>query len=230
MGDIHTLQKLTAERPLAVDFHRGSRKEEGSAALKVWSFDKPISLSARVPVLENMGFRIVDEHTYHVSLPGDDAPDFWLHDMMLEGANGPLPDLRELKARLEIAFVMVMQGIAENDGYNGLVLAAGLGWRDVALVRTFSRYLRQIRIPFSQDYMWATLVKHAGIAAKIVDLFHARFNLEDDGKARDKKQKKLVKDIDDALQKVQSLDEDRILRRFVNAVMSALRTNFYQLE
>ena len=205
-------------------------REEGSAALKVWSFDKPISLSARVPVLENMGFRIVDEHTYHVSLAGDEAPDFWLHDMMLEGANGPLADLAELKTRLEIAFVMVMQGIAENDGYNALVLAAGLGWRDIALVRTISRYLRQIRIPFSQDYMWTTLVKHAAIAEKIVALFHARFNLEDDAKARDKKQKKILAEIEAALEKVDSLDEDRILRRFVNAVMSSLRTNFYQLD
>ena len=66
----------------------------------------------------------------------------------------------------------------------GLVLAAGLGWRDVALVRTFSRYVRQIRIAFSQDYMWATLVKHAGIAAMIVDLFHARFKLHEDEAAR----------------------------------------------
>jgi glutamate dehydrogenase len=230
VNDIATLQKLTAERPLAVDFHRGSGREEGSAALKIWSFDKPISLSARVPVLENMGFRIVDEHTYHVSLQDDGGPDFWLHDMMLEGASGPLPALRELKARLEIAFMMVMQGIAENDGYNGLVLAAGLGWRDVALVRTFSRYLRQIRIPFSQDYMWATLVKHAGIAAKIVELFHDRFKLETDEAAREKAQKQLQGEIEGALQKVQSLDEDRILRRFVNAVLSALRTNFYQLD
>jgi glutamate dehydrogenase len=228
--DIHIIERLTAQRPLAVDFHRGSAGEEGSAALKVWSYDKPISLSARVPVLENMGFRIVDEHTYHVSLPGDDQPDFWLHDMMLEGAKGPLADLRPLKARLEIAFVMVMQGLAENDGYNGLVLAEGLGWRDIALVRTISRYLRQIRIPFSQDYMWTTLVKHAGIAGKIVELFHTRFNLEDDANKRDAQQKAIVADIEAALQKVQSLDEDRILRRFVNAVMSALRTNFYQLD
>ncbi len=229
--DIHIIERLSAQRPLAVDFHRGSMSDEGSAALKVWSFDKPISLSARVPVLENMGFRIVDEHTYHVSLSGEGQPDFWLHDMMLEGANGPLDDLRALKARLEIAFVMVMQGIAENDGYNGLVLAAGLGWRDIALVRTISRYLRQIRIPFSQDYMWTTLVKHAGIAEKVVELFHARFSLGGDAAAvRTDKEKAIVADIEAALQKVQSLDEDRILRRFVNAVMSALRTNFYQLE
>ena len=71
---------------------------------------------------------------------------------------------------------MVMRGVAENDGYNALVLAAGLGWRDVALIRTISRFLRQIRVPYSQDYMWATLRKHAALAAKIVELFHARFD------------------------------------------------------
>ena len=71
---------------------------------------------------------------------------------------------------------MVMRGGAENDGYNALVLAAGLMWRDVALIRAISRFLRQIRVPYSQDYMWATLVKHAPIAAEIVRLFHARFD------------------------------------------------------
>ena len=71
---------------------------------------------------------------------------------------------------------MAMRGAAENDGYNALTLAAGLAWREVALIRTLSRYLRQIRVPFSQDYMWATLVKHAPIAADIVALFHARFD------------------------------------------------------
>ena len=69
-----------------------------------------------------------------------------------------------------------MRGFAENDGYNALMLAAGLMWRDVALLRTISRFLRQIRVPYSQDYMWATLRKHAALAAKIVELFHARFD------------------------------------------------------
>ena len=30
------------------------------------------------------------------------------------------------------------------------------------------------------------------------------------------------------LEKVQSADEDRILRRYINLIMSMLRTNFYQ--
>src|SRR6185437_6165511 len=123
--------------------------------------------------------------------------------------------------------VAVMQGEAENDGYNALTLHAGMAWRDVALIRTLSRFLRQARVPFSQDYMWATVVKHAGVAADIVALFHARFDPEA-AAGRDARQKELAARIEEELQKVESLDEGRILRRFVNAVQSAVRTNFYQ--
>jgi len=230
VADIKVIGQLSAERPLAVSFRRNDGLEEGTGALKVWSYDKPLSLSRRVPVLENMGFRIVDEHTYHVSPPAADAPDYWLHDMMLTALPPAAGDRAALKAKLETAFVMVMQGVAENDGYNALVLTAGLAWRDIALIRAVSRYLRQVRIPYSQDYMWATLVKHAPIAAKLVALFHARFAPEDQwsGETRDEKAKPILAEIEQALEKVESLDEDRIIRRFVNAVMSALRTNFYQ--
>ena len=126
---------------------------------------------------------------------------------------------------------MVMRGAAENDGYNALTLAGWLGWRDVALIRALSRFLRQIRVPYSQDYMWATLVKHAGIAGNIVELFHARFDPRPeaaDGRAD--KQAALSDKIEEALQAVESLDEDRILRQFVNAVQSAIRTNFFQTD
>src|SRR3954454_5110941 len=123
-----------------------------------------------------MGFKVVDKRTYRIE-PGDvGAAEGWMHDMMLERADGEALDLEALKARLEADFMAVMRGRAENDGYNALVLSAGLQWRDVALIRTISRYLRQIRIAYSQDYMWATLRKHAGVAAQIVALFHLRFD------------------------------------------------------
>ena len=85
------------------------------------------------------------------------------------------------------------------------------------------------RAAYSQDYMWSTLVKHAGIAANVVELFHARFDPRAD-KGREDKQSAIVARIEEELQKVESLDEDRILRRFVNAVQSAVRTNFFQTD
>ena len=91
-------------------------------------------------------------------------------------AAGGSADIEARKGSLEAAFLVIMTGAAESDGYNALVLDAGLMWRDVALIRSISRFLRQIRVPYSQDYMWSTLVKHASIAAEIVRLFHERFD------------------------------------------------------
>ncbi len=112
------------------------------------------------------------------------------------------------------------------------MLAAGLPWRDVALIRTISRFLRQVRVPYSQDYMWATLRKHAELAAEIVALFHMRFDprLELSLDERGRREAEIRTRIDTALTAVESLDEDRILRCFVNAVEAAIRTNFYQVD
>ncbi len=229
VGDMRVFEALTPERPLGVDFYRQGGTDSTRAGLKVFSQGRPISLSERVPVLENMGFRVVDERTYHVRAA--DKPEVWFHDMELESASGQPIDLSALESRLEACFIVVMRRRAESDGYNALVLETGLGWRDVALIRTISRFLRQIRVPYSQDYMWTTLRKYPAIAAQIVALFKIRFDphpgVAEDERAR--REAAASADIELALQAVASLDEDRILRRFVNAVRSAIRTNFYQL-
>jgi glutamate dehydrogenase len=232
VADIRLIETLSPIRPLGADFYSRREGDRACAGLKVWSREKPIPLSERVPVLENMGFRVVDERTYRIE-PGDaGAAEVWLHDMMLERADGETFDLEALKARLEACFMAVMRGRAENDGYNALVLTAGVQWRDVALVRTISRYLRQVRVPYSQDYMWATLRRHHGVAAQVVQAFQTRFDprLELSIDQRGEKQTEILGGIETALAGVESLDEDRILRHFVNAVTSALRTNFYQLD
>ena len=264
-ADIRAIESLTEQRPLGVDFHHRLEEESQSVGLKVWSYARPLPLSERVPVLENMGFKVVDERTYHITPQGSEG--VWFHDMLLQRQDGGVIDLSDAGARLEVAFLMAMRGQAESDGYNALTLLGGMGWRDVALIRALSRFLRQVRVPYSQDYMWTTLVKHAGIATDVVELFHARFDpflspagrgakeavpqtddpnavLEsgsrpadgpgttgvDADRAREEKQKEIAARIEDALQKVDSLDEDRILRHFVNAVQSGIRTNFYQVD
>src|SRR6516164_6414590 len=161
VADIRIIEGLSSDRPLGVDFHRRPDDEPFCVGFKIWSCGRPIPLSERVPVLENMGFKVVDERTYQIARSGADQTDMWFHDMLLERTDRRVVNLDTGKRPLEAAFLMVMGGLAENDGYNALVLAAGLMWREVALIRAISRFLRQIRVPYSQDYMWATLVKHA---------------------------------------------------------------------
>jgi glutamate dehydrogenase len=227
--DIRVIEGLSERRPLSALFHRGADTTEASCAgLKVWSFAQPIPLSDCVPVLEHMGFRVVDERTYEIARKASAAP-VWFHDMVLESADSRTIDLDASKSALQTAFLMIMRGVAEDDGYNALVLAAGLKWREVALIRCISRFLRQIGVAYSQDYMWATLVKHGAIAADIVRLFAQRFDPRLSEEECKSSQSKLHA-IESTLAGVASLDEDRILRRFMNAIEAATRTNFYQID
>ncbi|MGA0533990.1 NAD-glutamate dehydrogenase [Hansschlegelia sp. KR7-227] len=227
--DIRHIEALSADRAFAIDFYR--REDEPEMRLKVFSHGAPIPLSRRVPMLENMGFRVIDERTYRVDRPGFPHDQrVWIHDMSLERAKGGVINLsRELDERLEALLIAVLIGDAESDGYNALALEGGLGWRDIALLRALSRYLRQARAPYDQDYMWTTLAKHAPLAGKLVALFRARFAPDVAGD-RAEREAAISAELEEALQAVDSLDEDRILRRFQNLVQSALRTNFFQTE
>jgi glutamate dehydrogenase len=231
VNGIRIIENLSPNRPLSAEFQPHGSEQDGAVTLKIWNHGRPIPLSERVPVLENMGFKVIDELTYRIGCASACEADVWLHDMTLVCTAGEATKVVDRKQALETCFIVVMTGGAENDGYNALVLAAGLMWRDVALLRTLSRFLRQARVPYSQGYMASTLVKHAELAARLAELFHHRFDPRLGASPADtrSRQTEMLEAIEAALARVESLDEDRILRHFVNVVAAALRTNFYQL-
>jgi glutamate dehydrogenase len=98
--------------------------------------------------------------------------------MTLEVASGLSVDPDRIGDRLAACFAAVWYRDAENDGYNALVVNAGLGWRDIAFLRTISRFLHQAGSSYSQDYMWQSLNRHPDIAALLIDLLYARFDPE----------------------------------------------------
>ncbi|GJD78162.1 NAD-glutamate dehydrogenase [Methylobacterium gregans] len=225
VADIAILERLAESNPRAADLGRRDADPDSQVRLKVFSRGAALALSDRVPALENMGFRVIDERTYRVTAP--DGARVWLHDMLLERASGAAVDFAALERPLEEALIAVGEGRAESDGYNRLVLEAALPWREAALLRALGRYLRQLRIRYGQDYLAATLSRHPAIARGIVALFRARF---DPGLSTDREaaQRALREELETRLAEVTSLDEDRILRRFVNLVEAAVRTNLYQ--
>ena len=228
--DVRIIERLSDADRLAVSFLRRDGDKSDQVALRLYNLGAPITLSDRVPILENMGFRVIDERTYSVMPEGGEA--VFLHDMVISSSEGSDVDLTRLEPLLESCFKAVWRNDAEDDGYNGLVLRAGLHWRDVAVLRAYSRYLRQIRIPYSQDYMWNTLNRHPGIAADLVAMFRARFDPDQDlgDEARQDAVAAVSARIETALQAVDSLDEDRIIRRFMNLIMATMRCNVFQRD
>ncbi|MEM8878002.1 MAG: NAD-glutamate dehydrogenase [Pseudomonadota bacterium] len=232
LRDIETSERLEPGRPLAIDFYRpdGTDTDANRLKLKIFNLRAPIPLSERVPLLENMAFRVISERSFQIERPGEEHTDtIHLHDMALVRADGDEIDIEALGEQLESAFMAIIQGRAENDGYNALVVKAGIAWRDIAMLRAVSRYLRQVRIPFSQDYMWDTLSRYPEIARALVELFHTRFDPARDSQ-RDKVESKVMAGIEALLEDVPSLDDDRIIRRFANIIRATQRTNYFQID
>jgi glutamate dehydrogenase len=215
---------LTDDLGLGVNLYRPLEASEREVRFKLYRRGGPIALSDCLPMLEHMGFRVLTEEPFAVR-PADDAPEVWLHDFRL-AASVSVVDIANLKDRLEEAFLNIWTGRMEDDGFNRLVLLAGLDWREVTILRAYCKYLRQAGIAFSQTYIEDALARNAALARLLVELFHGLF---DPAKAAesDKIVTRIDGEIERALEGVSSLDEDRILRRFLNAIASTLRTNFY---
>ena len=118
----------------------------------------------------------------------------------------------------EHAFLSVVDGSAEDDGFNQLVLGAGLAWREVALLRAYCKYLRQTGTLFSQRYIEMTLAAHCHLAVRrLVELFVARLDPWTESTSGGDDPEHLTEMINEELDAVTSLDEDRILRALLDA-------------
>jgi len=233
VSDLAFIDAITAQNPMAVDFHQDETAEEHTASLRIFHADEPVALSERVPLLENMGFRVIAELTYRIGCDAsqEDRPHcIWLHVMQIESASGAPVALGDDGELFEEAFRAVWARQIDNDRYNALILATGMSARTVTVLRSYGRYLRQAGIAYSQDYMAITLERHAELARQLFELFDARFNparQADPDEDTAVTEKHLLAAFRDALAEVPSIDEDRILRRFCSAILATLRTSFY---
>ncbi|WP_339524763.1 NAD-glutamate dehydrogenase [Pseudomonas sp. EA_35y_Pfl2_R111] len=228
--DMQHLLSLNTERQLVMSFYQPLTQGEQQLHCKLYHADTPLPLSDVLPILENLGLRVLGEFPY--KLRRADGREFWIHDFAFTYAEGLDVDIQQLNDTLQGAFVNIVGGAAENDGFNRLVLMAAMPWRDVALLRAYARYLKQIRLGFDLSYIASTLVNHADIAKELVRLFKTRFYLARKLTADDleDKQQKLEQAILAALDNVAVLNEDRILRRYLDLIKATLRTNFYQTD
>ncbi|WP_191488297.1 NAD-glutamate dehydrogenase [Pseudomonas sp. FEN] len=230
--DMQHLLSLNDSNPLVMSFYQPLGQVSGQRELhcKLYHADTPLALSDVLPILENLGLRVLGEFPYR--LRHHNGREFWIHDFAFTAAEGLDLDIQQLNDTLQDAFVHIVRGDAENDAFNRLVLTAGLPWRDVALLRAYARYLKQIRLGFDLGYIASTLNNHTDIARELTRLFKTRFYLARKLSVEDldDKQQRLEQAILSALDDVQVLNEDRILRRYLDLIKATLRTNFYQTD
>ncbi|HSN68518.1 MAG TPA: NAD-glutamate dehydrogenase [Thermoanaerobaculia bacterium] len=222
IDDIQRIERVLRDGELAIDLYgKGSRELH----CKLIHTGAPVALSTIIPRLENMGLLV--ESVVPFEFPFEEAGTVRVLDFALV-PSGALGDVETLEPKFQEAFRKVWSGEMENDGFNRLVLGAGLEWTEVVIVRAFCKYLRQLGVTFSEAYMQSTLAGNAEIARLIVRLFCARFDPAQQPSAE--ATAGIRGQIEKLLEAVTNLDEDRILRLYLNLVESALRTNYFRRD
>lgn len=219
--DVVSIERLSVERNLLTRFYRHAQDPEEMLHLKVFHLGEPLPLSDIIPELENMGLRVNGEHPYRIARAS--GPLVSILDFHLT-YNDKI-DFADVSGRFEESFVRTWNGQTENDGYNRLILGAGLDWRQVNVLRTYAKYMKQIRFGFSQNFISDTLDAHRSIAADLTRFFEQRFDPQIEGE-----QGAIGERITLALENVELLNEDRILRKFLELMRATQRTNYYLRE
>ena len=211
---------------LGMNLYRPIEADDEELSFKIYNPGENVALSDILPMLENMGLKVMTEDSFALMPRGADQP-VKIHDFALVTGDGAPVDYGAVRAVFHESFAHIWCGNVENDGFNRLVLRARLSWREVILIRAFAKFLRQARIPFSQNYMEQTLAQYPDLTRLLVRYFGLRHDPDFDGD-RDGLGGMLMAAIEQAFESVANLDEDRILRRFYNLIDSVLRTNFYR--
>lgn len=219
--DLGRVEGIAGEEGIGLSLYQPLDAGRGEARLKVYRVGEPLSLSAVLPMLSSMGVEVVDERPY--VLDGVDRPTH-IYEFGLRSGRALPSEAREL---FQDALRAVWDGFNEIDGFNGLVLGAGLTWRQATLLRAYAKYMRQGGSPFALDSIEAALAGNVDITRLLVRLFETRFDPAAGGD-REAAEDEVVTRIGTALDDVASLDHDRILRSYLVHVRATLRTNYFQ--
>lgn len=226
--DIKYLESLNQSKQIQVNFYKPLDDDEGGFRLKLYQIGQTTPLSDVLPIIENLGLRAISERPFEIQC-ADHNIENWVNEFAIHYPGNVVLDLDDSRENFLEAFLKIWLGQVENDGFNKLVLAAGLNYRQVVMLRSYAKYFKQLGITYSQEYIEKALLHQVAIANKLACLFEYRFSPEVVGN-RHELVKKFKREIKRDLDNVSNLDEDKIIRLYVDIIMNTLRTNFYQID
>ncbi len=237
LADITRMEDLHDGRTLCARAYRREGEGEDHIRVKLYQLGQPLALSRVLPVLENLGLHVLSEAGYPVQreIGRDETGErryetIWAHEFEARLSDAQVADVPAVAAAFEAALLAVLENRAEDDGFNKLVLAIGVSWREAAFLRACARYRQQSGLDPSQALQEEAFAANPDIARKLLELAAVRFDpaLDLSLEARKDRFEGLRDALHTLLDAVQSLDHDRVLRRILRLIAAVLRTNFYQ--
>jgi glutamate dehydrogenase len=231
LADLAVVDDLGADEQVRVRAFRHADDDKLTFRFKLYRPGAAAPLADVLPILDHMGLKALIEDGFKLTPSDGSHGKVWVHEFVLRDERGEHLSFADIKTAFEAAFVAIWTGRAESDGFNRLVLELGVGWREAALVRALARYRQQTGLDPSQGVQEQALSDNPGVTRLILDLFRIKFDpaVVADLAAREEQAKAVEANIVEALQAVESLDADRVLRRIAALIGAIQRTNFFQV-
>lgn len=233
--DISRIEDCLRSKSVFFDLYKSSELlAEDVAELKIYSPDKEIILSEIMPTLESFGFNVIQEHTYVVGIEEDaknrSKQKVWIHYFHLNLSKQGHKFSEQIKANFEETVSLIWQNVMQVGFLNKLVVTADLHWKQVYILRAYTKYLYQTGFRYSQAHIADVLVKYADLTKILVEMFETKFDpsLKISLPERQKKIEKISAQITEGLSKVKDITDDAIVRRFLGVITATIRTNYYQ--
>ncbi|MGI5283746.1 NAD-glutamate dehydrogenase [Nonomuraea polychroma] len=230
--DLRRLEELIAagdDEQVGINLYEPYDATEGERRLKIYKVGTPISLSHALPLIQRLGVEVVDERPYEIDRDNDPTTkNAWIYDFGLRYTPSDELDRNDFKRFFQNGLTALWKGRVQADNFNALILRAGLTWEQVEILRVYAKYLRQAGSTFSQTYIERVLNGNVRLARLLVSLFEAKLDPRRSDDVRDELLDALQEEVLGALDEVASLDEDRILRAYLEMIQATLRTNYFQ--
>ncbi|MGP3911976.1 NAD-glutamate dehydrogenase [Nonomuraea sp. 10N515B] len=230
--DLRRLEELVAagdDEQVGINLYEPYDATEGERRLKIYKVGSPISLSQALPLIQRLGVEVVDERPYEIDRDNDpNTKNAWIYDFGLRYTPSDEVDRNDFKRFFQDGLTALWKGRVQADDFNALILRAGLTWEEVEILRVYATYLRQAGSTFSQSYIERVLNGNVRLARLLVSLFEAKLDPRRSDDVRAELLDALHEEALGALDEVASLDEDRILRAYLEMIQATLRTNYFQ--
>ncbi|MCI5050461.1 MAG: NAD-glutamate dehydrogenase [Rickettsiales bacterium] len=222
VSDIAKMEEAKANDGFAVELFKKKKETADTFHLKMYIGKQGYALSDLIPILERLGCRVMEVHPFDIATNDADG-ELTIRDFRLQVTEQQASQLEEVAGKFQLTIQKIWGGDIDNDAFNALVIKAGLAWREILVLRAYCQYMRQVRFQYSRSYIAEALGKHPEITRHLVGAFLARFDPE----AKDTPEEH-YEAINQSLDKVSNLAEDRIIRYFMSLIQATLRTNFFQ--
>ncbi len=222
--DVAALESLHATSRIRFSLQMEPGRGEPVNLLKIY-LSEPRLLSEILPVVDHFGIQVMDAQQATVTPAG--RPPAVVETLRVLPLGASQADLDGLAPRLGEALGAVLEGQVPDDSLNALVLAAGLDWRQVDLVRAYLGYFMQIQGTLERPFVRAVLAENPLAVRLLVRLHEARFDPSLAGEERALREARLGEALEACRERIVSLNEDRALSGLHALILATLRSDFF---